>query len=59
MEKKGLFFPVPSIFLQAALGSMSGMVLKGSRVSPEKIIKAGYRFKFDNLQDALNDILKG
>jgi len=59
MDKKGLFLTVPSFFLQVALGSMAGMVLKGSRVSPEKIIKAGYRFKFDNLHDAINDILKG
>ncbi|MFH0841728.1 MAG: TIGR01777 family oxidoreductase [Bacteroidota bacterium] len=58
MNKKGLFLPVPSLLLKAALGSMAGMVLEGSRVSPEKIIKAGYRSKFDNLQDALNDLLK-
>ena len=59
MNKKGIYLPVPSFLLKAVLGSMAGMVLKGSRVSSEKIIKAGYRFKFDNLQDALNDILKG
>jgi uncharacterized protein (TIGR01777 family) len=58
IKKKGLYLPVPSFLLNAVLGRMSDMVLKGSRVSIEKIIKAGYRFKFDNLQDALNDILK-
>jgi len=59
INKKGLFLPVPGFFLRAALGSMAGMVLNGARVAPEKILNAGYRFKFDNLHNALIDILKG
>lgn len=58
INKKGLFLHVPGFFLKAALGSMADMVLMGGRVSAEKIIKAGYRFKFDNLHDTLNNILK-
>lgn len=55
--KRGLKIPVPGIMLRIALGSMADMALKGSRVSAEKIIKAGYLFKSDNLPHALNDIL--
>ena len=55
--KKPLFMPnVPGFILKAILGEMSVIVLNGSRVSPEKIIKAGYTFKFPSLEDALRDI---
>jgi uncharacterized protein (TIGR01777 family) len=49
---------VPAITLRVALGEMAGLVLEGSRVSPEKIINAGYGFKFPNLHDALKDVFK-
>jgi len=49
--------PVPGFILRAALGEMSDVVLKGSRVSAEKIQNAGYSFKFGNLHDALKDVL--
>ncbi|MGE5406096.1 MAG: TIGR01777 family oxidoreductase [Methanosarcina sp.] len=49
---------VPAITLKAAMGEMAGLVLEGSRVSPEKIINAGYEFKFSNLHDALVDVFK-
>jgi uncharacterized protein len=52
------FMPaVPSFVIKAVLGEMSDVILKGSRVSSEKIINAGYRFKFDNLHDALSDVI--
>jgi uncharacterized protein (TIGR01777 family) len=49
--------PVPSSLVKAALGEMADVVLKGSRVSSQKIINAGYHFSFGNLHDALADIL--
>jgi uncharacterized protein (TIGR01777 family) len=49
--------PVPSFLVRAMLGEMADVILKGSRVSSQKIIKAGYHFSFDNLHDALSDIL--
>ena len=56
--KKSYFHPpVPAFVLRTVMGEMSDVILKGSRISPEKIIKAGYRFAFDNLQDALRDII--
>jgi len=56
--KPGLYIPVPSFILRAVLGSMAEMVTKGSRVSSDKIIKAGYQFKHNSLPSALKDILK-
>jgi NAD dependent epimerase/dehydratase family enzyme len=49
--------PLPSFILRIMLGEMSDVVLKGSRVSSEKIISAGYKFLFPSLREALADIL--
>jgi uncharacterized protein (TIGR01777 family) len=53
-------FPVnvPSIVLKAVLGEMSDVVLKGSMVSAEKIVNAGYEFIYPELKETLADILK-
>jgi hypothetical protein len=50
--------PVPGPLLRGALGEMSDVVLKGSRVSSDKIIRTGFSFSFGNLGEALTDILK-
>jgi uncharacterized protein (TIGR01777 family) len=56
--KKPFWFPnVPTLLLKLIFGKMSEILLNGSRVSSEKIIKAGYRFKFTNLESALVDLL--
>jgi len=56
--KKPFWFPnIPAFVLQVMLGEMSGMLLKGSRVSSEKIQKAGYEFLFPNLKGALLNLI--
>jgi len=58
--KKPFFFPnVPSFALKMLFGKMSEMFLQGSRVSSEKIEKAGYDFKYKKVEDALEDLLVG
>jgi len=57
MGKKGFFPHVPSFVLKTALGSMSAILLEGSRVSSSKIISAGFDFNFKSVSDALKDIL--
>jgi len=57
MGKKGIYPPVPGFMLKAALGSMSAVALKGSRVSAEKIIKVGHEFKYPELGNALRKAL--
>lgn len=55
--KKPFWFPhVPSFLPELIFGKMSDLILKGSRVSSEKIIKAGFQFKFPNLETALVDL---
>lgn len=50
--------PVPGFLIKAVLGEMSKVITEGSRVSNQKLIDAGFEFKFDELQPALNDLLK-
>ncbi len=56
---KTLLLPnVPTLVLKTLLGEMAVIALNGSRVSSEKIINAGYAFKFPSLEKALEDICK-
>ncbi len=57
--KKPLFMPnVPGFVLKLIFGELSVAVLEGSRASAEKIEKAGFRFRFPDLKEALKDLLK-
>jgi len=56
--KKPLFLPhIPSILIKIALGEASCMILEGSAVSTSKIEKAGFRFLYPSLQQALVDLV--
>jgi hypothetical protein len=44
--------------IRILFGEMAEIVLEGSRVSSDKIRKAGYIFRFPELQSALADLLK-
>jgi len=56
--KKKLWLPnVPAFVLKALLGERASLVLKGSRVSSEKIEDSGFRFKYPSLQPALENLL--
>lgn len=57
--KKPLFMPnVPTFMLRLVFGELSDAVLKGSRASSRKILKAGFQFEFPDLKRALEDLLK-
>jgi NAD dependent epimerase/dehydratase family enzyme len=56
---KPFFMPnVPSFLLKVALGEQASMVLGGNRVSSKKIMDTGFSFKFENLDDALYNVIK-
>jgi uncharacterized protein len=56
--KKPLWLPpIPDFVMKVILGEMAGMVLNGSKVSSEKIQKAGFQFKYIDLDRALRDLL--
>ena len=58
MGKKVWLPNVPSLVLKLMLGEMANMLLYGSRVSPQKIIDRGFRFKFPTLEGAIKDLLE-
>jgi uncharacterized protein (TIGR01777 family) len=47
---------IPSTLMKTIYGEMADILLEGSRVSPDKIIKAGYVFHFPVLETALIDL---
>jgi uncharacterized protein len=57
--RKPFFMPnVPGFALKLFLGELGNAVLKGSRVSPQKIINKGYIFKYPELIPALEQALR-
>ena len=56
---KPFFMPnVPAFLLRLLYGEMSSMILGGSRVSCAKIESAGFTFKYNTIDQALNDLIK-
>ncbi len=54
--ERPLFFPVPPLMLKVILGEMSTLILAGQRVSSEKALNNGMKFKYPNLYSALKEI---
>lgn len=51
-----IFVPAPEFALRLALGEMADAVLFSNRVSADKIIHAGFHFRYPNLETALHEI---
>lgn len=49
---------VPAFILKLLFGEMSAIVLGSTKASSNKIEKAGFKFKFEKLNEALVDLLK-
>jgi uncharacterized protein (TIGR01777 family) len=53
------WLPMPGFILRLALGEMADeMLLSGQRVLPERLIEAGFEFKYPEIDKALNAILR-
>ncbi|MDO9137030.1 MAG: TIGR01777 family oxidoreductase [Lutibacter sp.] len=53
--KKPLWLPnIPAFVMKLILGKMAVIILEGSRVSSEKIMATGFKFKFPTLNEALD-----
>lgn len=55
--KRPSWFPVPEFLLKIALGQMAEMLLHGQRAVPRKILDSNFRYRFPDLEMALEDIL--
>jgi len=51
-----LSMPVPSFFLKVAMGEMSKILLNSNRVIPKRLIESGFSFKFNTLDEAINNL---
>jgi uncharacterized protein (TIGR01777 family) len=51
------FMPTPSFMLRVALGPVAGVITTGQRVVPKKALDLGYKFKFADIDAALQDII--
>jgi len=56
--KRPSIFRVPEFLLKNIMGEAAELVIGGQKALPEKLLQTGYRFKFENLKDALDDVLK-
>lgn len=55
-NRKIILPPVPGFIVKLLLGDMADIIIKGNRVSADKILSAGYSFEFPDLKKALDDI---
>jgi uncharacterized protein (TIGR01777 family) len=51
-------FPVPKFALNIAVGEAAEVVTASQRVDVKKLLDSGYKFRFENLNEALEDLLK-
>ncbi|MBK9212297.1 MAG: TIGR01777 family protein [Saprospiraceae bacterium] len=57
MKKPFWNIGVPAFLLKIIFGEMSQIILNGSRISSEKIVQTGFKFRYTNLKSALINLL--
>lgn len=48
---------VPEFALKAALGEAANPILNSNRAYPERLVRAGFSFEYEDVQAALNDVM--
>jgi uncharacterized protein (TIGR01777 family) len=56
--RRPYWLPAPAFALRLLLGEMSTLVLDGQRPYPRRLQAMGYRFHFDEAEEALKDVLR-
>jgi uncharacterized protein len=54
--RRPAFMPMPALLLRAGLGELSTLLLGGQRARPVRLLAAGFTFRFNDLQSALDDL---
>ena len=52
------WLPVPAFAIEAMLGDGAILVLEGQKVLPQRALSSGFKFEYENLEPALEEILK-
>lgn len=55
--KRPVYLPMPAFLLNILLGEMAELLISGQRVLPVQVEKAGYEFKYRELEPALRNVL--
>jgi len=55
--KKTAFLPAPRFGLKLAFGEMSKVVLESQRVNCARVLKMGFRFRYEKLEKALSEVV--
>ena len=55
--RRPALLPVPKIALRIISGELGTYVTDSQRINVDKILNSGYNFKFENLEEALRDLL--
>ncbi len=57
--KRPIILPnIPKFMIKLIFGEMSTILLNGSKISSQKISDAGFRFEYDNINSALNNLME-
>ncbi len=56
--RRPALFPVPVFALRLLFGEGAETMSKGQKVIPERLVKSGYKYKFEKLSRSLQDILR-
>ena len=51
------FMPAPGFMIKLILGEFGSVLLKGQRVIPRRLLDAGFKFKYPDIEDALRSII--
>ncbi|RYX96511.1 TIGR01777 family protein [bacterium] len=51
------WLPVPTITLKATFGEVADIITSGQRAVPQKVLSNGYKFEFEKMELALNNLL--
>jgi len=56
--KRPCFFHIPDFLIKILMREMAkNLILVNQRIIPERLVEAGYNFKFENIDDTLRDLL--
>jgi hypothetical protein len=51
------FMPAPGFMIKLILGEFGSVLLKGQRVIPRRLLDAGFKFKYPDIEEALKGII--
>jgi uncharacterized protein len=58
MKQWAIFMPAPAFVLRIVFGEMADVILDSTKVSAEKLQKAGFKWLFPDLDSALKDLME-